>query len=127
CNCLLRAGTDVTTNIGRPVDLEFTPAQMRAMADAVVARCIDHVASLGDQRSCGDVDAADLCRAMREPAPEDPTALEPLLERLFRDWIPRSFNAAGPGYLAFIPGGGLYPVALADFIADTTNRFTGVW
>ena len=54
-------------------------------------------------------------------------ALEPLLDQLFRDWIPRSFNAPGPGYLAFIPGGGLYTAALADFIAGTTNRYTGVW
>ena len=32
-----------------------------------------------------------------------------------------------PGYLAFIPGGGVYPAALADFIANTANRYTGVW
>jgi aromatic-L-amino-acid/L-tryptophan decarboxylase len=100
---------------------------MRAMADTVVARCVEHIATLGAQPICGNVDAADLCRAMRESAPEDATPLEPLLDSLFRDWIPRSFNAPGPGYLAYIPGGGLYPAALADFITNTTNRYTGVW
>ena len=100
---------------------------MRAMADAVVGRCIAHIASLDRQPVCGDVAAAELCRAMREPAPEQGVALEPLLDRLFRDWIPRSFTASSPGYLAYIPGGGIYPAALADFIADTTNRYTGVW
>jgi aromatic-L-amino-acid/L-tryptophan decarboxylase len=100
---------------------------MRAMADEVVGRCIAHIASLDRQPACGDVDAAELCRAMREPAPQQGVALEPLLDRLFHDWIPRSFTAPGPGYLAYIPGGGLYPAALADFIADTTNRYTGVW
>jgi len=100
---------------------------MRAMADAVVSRCIDHIATLDRQPSSGDVNAADLCRAMREPAPERGTALEPLLDQLFLDYVPRSFTAAGPGYLAFIPGGGIYPAALADFIADATNRYTGVW
>jgi aromatic-L-amino-acid decarboxylase len=109
------------------VDLEFSPEQMRAMADEVVERCIAHVASLDRQPACGDVDAAELCRSMREDAPERGAALEPLLDQLFRDWIPRSFNAPGPGYLAFIPGGGLYTAALADFIAGTTNRYTGVW
>jgi aromatic-L-amino-acid decarboxylase len=64
---------------------------------------------------------------MAEPAPEHGVALEPLLDSLFRDWIPRSFTTIGPGYLAFIPGGGVYPAALADFIANTTNRFTGIW
>jgi aromatic-L-amino-acid/L-tryptophan decarboxylase len=100
---------------------------MRAMADAVADRCIAHIASLGDQPSCGDVDAAALCRALRERAPEHGVMLEPLLDMLFRDVIPRSFTAPGPGYLAFIPGGGLYPAALADFIANAVNRYTGVW
>ena len=54
-------------------------------------------------------------------------ALEPLLDALFDDWIPRSFTPPSPGYFAFIPGGGIYPAALADFIANTTNRYTGVW
>jgi aromatic-L-amino-acid decarboxylase len=109
------------------VDLEFSSDQMRAMADAVVSRCIDHIATLDRQPICGDVDAAALCRSMREPAPEQGAALESLLDPLFRDWIPRSFTAPGPGYLAFIPGGGLFPAALADFITNTTNRYTGVW
>jgi aromatic-L-amino-acid decarboxylase len=100
---------------------------MRAMADEVVARCVAHIASLGQQPACGDVNAAELCRGMRESAPDRGVALEPLLDQLFRDWIPRSFNAPGPGYLAYIPGGGLYTAALADFIAGTTNRYTGVW
>jgi aromatic-L-amino-acid decarboxylase len=100
---------------------------MTAMADAVVARCIDHLASAADQPSCGDVDAAALCRAMREEAPEHGTSLDRMLDQLFDEWVPRSFTTIGPGYFAFIPGGGLFPAALADFITDTTNRFTGIW
>ncbi len=109
------------------VDLEFSPAQMRAMADAVTSRCIAHIASLPAQPICGDVAAEELCRALREPAPEQGSALEPLLDLVFDTCMPRSFNAPAPGYLAFIPGGGLFPAALASFIADATNRYTGVW
>ena len=109
------------------VNLEYTIEDMRSMADAVVTRCIDHIATLNRQPACGDVDAAALCRAMREDAPENGAPLESILDPLFRDWVPRSFTAPGPGYLAFIPGGGLFPAALADFITDTTNRYTGVW
>jgi aromatic-L-amino-acid/L-tryptophan decarboxylase len=100
---------------------------MRAMADAVVERCVAHIAALDQAPACGDVDAAELCRSLRESAPEQGAPLEPLLDRLFDEWIPRSFTAPSPGYLAFIPGGGIYPAALADFITDTTNRYTGVW
>ena len=100
---------------------------MRALADDVVSRSIAHIASLPEQPSCGDIDAAALCRRLREPVPECGTPLAPLLDELFRDLIPRSFTAPGPGYLAYIPGGGLYSAALADFITNTTNRYTGVW
>ncbi len=97
------------------------------MGQAVVARSVDHLATFDRQPSCGNVDAAELCRELREPAPEEGSELAPLLDQLFNDLIPRSFTTPGPGYLAYIPGGGVYPAALADFIADTTNRYTGVW
>ena len=108
-------------------DLDLPPAEMQAMGEAVVRRAVAHLAALGEMPSRGNVDAADLCRAMREPVPEQGRALGPLLDQLFDEWIPRSFTTPGPGYLAYIPGGGIYPAALADFIADTTNRYTGIW
>jgi aromatic-L-amino-acid/L-tryptophan decarboxylase len=108
-------------------DLEFTPEQMRAFVEDIARRCIGHIASLGEQPSCGDVDDGASIRAMREPAPECGAELAPLLDRLFAEWIPRSFTAPGPGYFAYIPGGGLFTAALADFISNTTNRYTGVW
>lgn len=112
----------------RPLtDLEFTPDEMRAMGRAVVERSVEHLASLASAPSRGDVDDLDLCRSLREPAPERPSDLAPLLDLLFDQLIPRSFNTPGPGYLAYIPGGGVYPAALADFIADSSNRYTGVW
>ncbi len=108
-------------------NLEFTAAQMQAMGEEALRRVVAYVASLGAQPARGDVDAAALCRAMRESVPEGGSALEPLLDALFDDWIPRSFNAASPGYLAFIPGGGVFPAALADLITNGVNRYTGVW
>jgi aromatic-L-amino-acid/L-tryptophan decarboxylase len=41
--------------------------------------------------------------------------------------IPKSFNTAGPGYLAYIPGGGLPHSAVADLISDAVNRYVGVF
>ncbi len=108
-------------------DLDFQPAELRAMGDAVLERVVAHLASLAEQPSCGDLDAEQLCRSLREPAPEAGSPLEPLLDALFDDYIPRSFTTPGPGYLAYIPGGGVFPAALADLISNTTNRFTGIW
>lgn len=114
-------------NITDPANLELTPDQMTAMGQATLDRVVAHIASLPDQPICGDVRAETLCRSMREAAPEEGADLGPLLDALFDAWIPRSFTPCGPGYMAFIPGGGLFPAALADLIADTTNRFTGIW
>ena len=93
----------------------------------MLERVVDFIASLPNQSACGDVDAHELCRALGERAPEDGEPISELLDPLFQDWIPRSFNTAGPGYLAYIPGGGIFPAALADLIADGTNRYTGIW
>jgi aromatic-L-amino-acid decarboxylase len=50
-----------------------------------------------------------------------------LLDLLFDRVIPASFCTPGPGYLAYIPGGGLLQSAVADLIADATNRYVGVF
>ena len=110
-----------------PANLEYTPEQMTAMGRATLDRVVAHVASLPAQPICGDVDVDDLCRAMREPVPEAGADLETLLGHLYEEWIPRSFTSSAPGYMAYIPGGGLFPAGLADLIADTSNRFTGIW
>ena len=109
-------------------NLDLSPAAMQAMGEAVVKRAVAHLAALGDTPARGDyTDIEAFCRSLREDAPEQGTALDALLDPLFDEWIPRSFNAASPGYLAYIPGGGVYPAALADFIANTANRYTGIW
>jgi aromatic-L-amino-acid decarboxylase len=110
-----------------PADLELSADVMRTMGQAALARVVNHIASLKDQPARGDTAAEELCRTMREPAPEHGAPLEELLDPLFQKWIPRSFNTASPGYLAFIPAGGIFPAALADLIAGATNRYTGVW
>jgi len=109
-------------------NLELSPDQMLAMGNAVVARAVAHLAALPGMPSCGDYAGIEaLCRSLRETAPEHGMPLDAVLDPLFDEWIPRSFTSSGGGYLAYIPGGGVYPAALADFIADTTNRFTGIW
>ena len=116
----------------RPIDdaaaLDRPPEELRRMAHEVVERVVAHLAGLAEAPACGDTDADELCRAIRQPrAPEQGRPLREILDPLFDEWLPRSFTTPGPGYLAFIPGGGLFEAALADFLADATNRFTGVW
>jgi aromatic-L-amino-acid decarboxylase len=111
-----------------PANLELSSADMQALGNLVVARSVGHLSALDADPILGDyTDIEALCRSLREDVPEHGTDLELLLNPLFDEWIPRSFGTPHPGYMAYIPGGGVYTAALADFIADATNRYTGVW
>lgn len=111
-----------------PADLDLSAEQAQAMGETALQYLTTHLADLPNSPSLGDYrDIETFCRGLREAAPERGAALEELLQPLFEEWIPRSFTTRSSGYLAYIPSGGVYPAALADFIAATTNRYTGIW
>jgi aromatic-L-amino-acid/L-tryptophan decarboxylase len=113
-----------------PANLELPADAMRALLGDTTARVIEHLAHVGEQRSPGNVDpdqARTFCRSMREPVPEDAADLGGLLDCYFAECLPRSLVTNGPGYMAYVPGGGIFPAALADLLSNTTNRFTGAW
>jgi aromatic-L-amino-acid decarboxylase len=105
--------------------LEPDPRQLEEMTREVVDFVLEHVRTLDVQPSFDLEGAEDLRASFREPAPEQGQPLDALLTRL-RPAIAKSYNTAGPGYLAYIPGGGVYASALADFIACAVNRYVGV-
>lgn len=112
-----------TAKTRRPLEPE--PEELRKLIDACGQFVVDHISSLPSQPSWDLEDAAVVAAGFREPVPEEGRPLEKILERL-RAGVAKSFNTAGPGYLAFIPGGGIPAAALADFIACSVNRFVGV-
>ena len=61
------------------------------------------------------------------PISEAPIPVEQALD-LLKNHVDRTGENEGttPGYLAFIPSGGLYASALGDYIAAVTNRFVGL-
>jgi aromatic-L-amino-acid decarboxylase len=99
---------------------------MRHLIDEAARRVIAHIESLPSQPAHNVEGATEYARTLIEPLPRHGERYEALLDFLFRDAIPRSFNAAGPGYLAYVPGGGIYHAAVADYIADAVNRYVGV-
>ena len=110
--------------------LEPSPEQMQAMLDKTAERVIEHIASLPSQPAAYDEygdDARARVSALAESLPQQGAELDGLLDLLFREAVPLSYNTASPGYLAYIPGGGLFPSAVADLIANAVNRYVGVW
>ncbi len=112
---------------GEDRSLELTGDALRQLIDEAAGRIVAHLDSLPSQPSADAADGAALARSLVEDLPETGTPADELLDFLFERVIPRSFNTAGPGYLAYIPGGGLPQSAVADLVSDATNRYVGVF
>ena len=89
----------------------------------------DHLDALATAPAHGFIGAAGqaIAEEVSRPIPEAPApgGLGPLLALVDRA-AQASLTTPGPGYLAYVPGGGIYSAALGEFIASTFNRFTGM-
>jgi aromatic-L-amino-acid decarboxylase len=112
---------------GETYPLEPSPAEIDAMLDAARRRIRRYFEQL--PAAPADRSREGLARARARasaPLPEAPRPLGELLDELFDEVLPLSLNAPGGGYLAYVPGGGLFASALADLVAKTANRYVGV-
>jgi len=107
--------------------LELTGEELHAAVDAAMARIEPHIDSLQDQPAAYAEGAEELARSLVENLPERGTTLDETLDVIFGKALSKSFNTAGPGYLAYIPGGGVPHTAVAELISSAINRYVGVW
>src|SRR5512140_3607772 len=106
--------------------LEPDAATLRAWAAQAMDYALAHVAGLDDAPSWwNEGSEALVARLLAEPLPVEGRPLADILAAL-DPAVRTSFNTAGPGYLAFIPGGGIPSAALAELVAAVTNRYVGV-
>jgi aromatic-L-amino-acid decarboxylase len=61
------------------------------------------------------------------PIGEAPASIDTLLRTLDRTVDLTGINPTAAGHFGYIPGGGLYPSALGDYLAAVTNRYAGVF
>lgn len=110
--------------------LEPDAEQMAALASAAVEFALDFVAgrAVAPASNVGDPALAGLLDQLRAPPPEagrpvgDLAGLLGLVGRAAGHGV----DTAGPGYLGFIPGGGLFSAAVADFVTLVVNRLVMV-
>lgn len=107
--------------------LEPTGAEFKGMLDVVGTRLATFLDTLDRMPAAHTDGGAKLARSLAEPLPERATTLRSLLRILFERVMPTALHTSGPGYLAYIPGGGLPHSAIADLIAGVTNRYVGLW
>ncbi|GAC1471245.1 MAG: aminotransferase class I/II-fold pyridoxal phosphate-dependent enzyme [Candidatus Dormibacteraceae bacterium] len=68
----------------------------------------------------------ELIRAIRVDPPERGVPLGTVLDLVMAAGE-KGHDTTGPGWLAYVPGGGLVTAAFADLVARVTNRFVTVW
>ncbi|MEW9556404.1 aspartate aminotransferase family protein [Nonomuraea sp. NPDC050783] len=106
-----------------PLDLD--PSAITRLGRHAVDFLADWVRELDSAPASHYGQPEPLSTALRRPPGDGPGDFAALLE-LFRQAAGEGVDTAGPGYLAYFPAGGLVSVALAELLAQTVNRFTGV-
>lgn len=108
--------------------LELSSDEMRSLVDQAMQRIMEHLESLADGPAHDLEDAEKLAMSLIEStAPEKGQDLVAILDHLFDVVVPKSITTPGPGFMAYIPGGGIFHAAVADLIADSVNRYVGAW
>ena len=109
--------------------LEPSRALAERWLQALSRFALDHIEGLERAPAAGPSlrEAARVADAVSRPIGEAPLAggIDEVIA-LLDQAAAASLCAPGPGYLAYIPGGGIYAAALADFVADCLNRYTGM-
>jgi aromatic-L-amino-acid decarboxylase len=106
--------------------LDPAPDDMRAMGEAAVEYLVGFIGGLDGAPATATDGAIQLAERLRGAPGDEGSSFEDVFAGV-RDAVAHTFEYAGPGYLAYIPGGGLYTAALADFIAQGVNRYVGLW
>ena len=109
---------------GYPLDPRA--GDMREMGRAVVEELIAWIEGLEAAPASNVEDALELARKLREEPPDPGGEFAPLLADAV-EAARHTFEFSGPGYLAYIPGGGLFTAALGEFLAQGLNRYAGLW
>ena len=108
-----------------PLPLEPDRPAFEDLAGAAVAFLADFVDARAGAPASDVEGFASLVQAAAAPPPDRGRPLPELLELVGAGAV-KGFDTAGPGYVGFIPGGGLMSAAVADLLALGTNQFMNI-
>jgi aromatic-L-amino-acid decarboxylase len=112
--------------MSRMLPLDPPPEEMQEMGEAALAYLIEFLGQQPDMPAGGEPGGLEAARSVRESPPEEGGEFKPLMETIELA-AAKAYGTTGPGYLAFIPGGGLFTATLADFLATGINRYVNLW
>lgn len=104
--------------------LEPGGQEMRALAGRVTELLIEKIEALDEAPASMNKPSPELLDELARPPGEEAGRLEELLALTMRA-AAASYETAGPSYLAYVPGGGLFTAAVAELLSVGLNRYTG--
>jgi aromatic-L-amino-acid/L-tryptophan decarboxylase len=108
-------------------ELEPTGDEMHALVDGAARMVIDYLTGMKEGPASHLENERELTALLREPLPEQGAKADELIDLIKKTVVGCAVNTAGATYQAYIPGGGIFSAAVAEFMAAATNRYVGVW
>jgi glutamate/tyrosine decarboxylase-like PLP-dependent enzyme len=102
--------------------LELNAGQRNAINQKALDYADNYLNKLPDRKAFDKIDQ----KASISSISEGPSELSELLDQLYQQVDTKGLNPASGGHLGYIPGGGLYPSAIGDYLAAISNRYAGI-
>ncbi len=114
------------SDLARPLTHPDT-AEMRALANEVLAWIGEHLGSLPEQPIGQSAGRMEMESRLREPPPEEGQGFAQAMRDFQERVVPFAFRVNHPRFLAFIPSAPSFLSVLGDMLCAGTNFFAGVW
>jgi aromatic-L-amino-acid decarboxylase len=109
------------------LSLEISSTQMHQMMALAMRKISVRMDTLNELPS-HDLDGGlELARTLREPLPQKGETFEEILETLFTKCLSKGINFQSPGFMGYIPVGGLQQSAVAEFITFALNQWPSIF
>ena len=107
--------------------LGLDPDTMRQIGHRVVDWLVDREERRHSEPVLQRATTSEMAERLGGPAPSGGSELEAVLKELDEAVLPFRSRIDHPRYLAYVPGSGTWPGALADLVASTYNIDVGNW
>lgn len=106
--------------------LEPTPSQRAEWTGAVQSYAFNFIDGLPHNKAFVKKEKIDM-GILELPLDGQPKTMENILSVLKEKVPNEGLNPASGGHLGYIPGGGIYPTALGDYLAAVSNEYAGIF
>lgn len=107
--------------------LEPSIKTLRKWNDKVTDYGLKFIDEIYDKPAYQKADEKDLQRLENFTIEEEGKSISKVLKVIERSIDSNNINPASGGHLGYIPGGGIYPSSLADYLVDISNRYAGIY